>query len=75
MKHEINSRNWHMDLVDKIEMASSADTIVCHTDAMIELGRNAQSRLCPEKTLIFIIENKMKGKDNGTQKKTNNTSL
>ena len=57
MKHEVAKANWHIDLADKIETAEDGDTIVCHAEAMVEMGKSALSRMCPEKKITFEIEN------------------
>ncbi len=56
MKITIPRANWHMALADAIEKAAPGDTILCHEEAMAELGRIAQSRMCPDKQLTFEIE-------------------
>lgn len=55
MEHEINRGNWTMHLAGTIEKAENGDTIICHSDAMVELAKRAAFRMCPKKTLTFTI--------------------
>ena len=55
MRHIISTTDWTTSLADAIEVANNGDTIVCHNDAMVELGKRARSRMCPNKTLTFEL--------------------
>jgi hypothetical protein len=54
--HTVERKNWHVHLAGVIQKAKDGDTIICHSQPMIELAERARSRLCPEKKLIFKME-------------------
>lgn len=56
MKHTIPYGNWTTHLADAIENAAGGDTIVCHSSAMVMAAEAALKRMCPDKTLTFVLE-------------------
>mgnify|MGYP000082100079 CR=1 FL=1 len=56
MKIEIPRKNWTSELSDAIRNSSDGDVIVCHGPAMMELGKLAAARMCPEKNISFEVE-------------------
>lgn len=45
-----------MHLANAIREANPGDVIVVHTDAMKEMGERAHARMCPDKDIIFRVE-------------------
>lgn len=56
MRHVIPYANWTMALADTIEYAMDGDEILCHSEAMREMGLSAASRMCPGKKITFITD-------------------
>lgn len=56
MRYEIHKHDWPAKLADTVGLATDGDTIVCYSQAMIELGERARVRMCPRKVLVFELE-------------------
>ncbi len=57
MRHIIpNQANWHIHLVGILGSARPGDTIVCFSDSVRELAAQTRRRMCPDKFLIFDVE-------------------
>lgn len=53
--HHIPRTNWPMHLADAIEQAREGDTIIVHNESMHQLALEAAHRMCPDKSLTFVI--------------------
>lgn len=54
--HMIPKAGWPTALANTIDQCEDGDTIIVHTEAMLELGQIAQARMCPEKSIAFEIK-------------------
>lgn len=55
--YTIPPTDWTTKLANTIKQCTDGDTIIIHNQAMKLLGARAAARMCPNKTIIFKIEN------------------
>ena len=48
--------NWTMTLADLIENSEDGDIIIVSSEAQKELGIRAKNRICPEKSITFLVK-------------------
>lgn len=55
-EHRIPYADWHMGLMDAIDVADEGDTIYVHDEAMKMMAESAISRKRPNEKFIIIVE-------------------
>jgi hypothetical protein len=58
MEYKIPPVNWHINLSKAIKSSSDGDIIVCNTQVQAQLAARAKQRLCPNKQLEIIVDDK-----------------
>ena len=54
--YTIPKENWKTALANAINAAQDGDTIKVSTYEMFLFGMIAQQRMCPDKKLVFLVE-------------------